>query len=212
MTIDLHEAPPDRPLCNAFAVNEMRAELDRPGPPGGAGDQGAPGDVTQVPPWAVPPRNRDHSDGCHSVESQSPMASSRGRRGQPAHGQGPVPRPCLGYGKDKRKAPQGGCPSTSEWRIYLVRQTVRPRKSNRGDVAERGDRRGMLKNGSAPTSSNRFRLCPEVFRSSMCEAECALRRTLKTPYPEARDSAAPVSSSTRMEPGIPISGRVRRWS
>jgi PAS domain S-box-containing protein len=27
------------------------------------------------------------------------------------------------------------------------------------------------------------RLCPEVFRSSMCEAECALRRTLKTGRP-----------------------------
>lgn len=27
------------------------------------------------------------------------------------------------------------------------------------------------------------RLCPEVFRSSMCEAECALRRTLKTGKP-----------------------------
>src|SRR3990172_1877437 len=49
------------------------------------------------------------------------------------------------------------------------------------------------------------RLCPEVFRSSMCEAECALRRTLKTGKPvigrsgfivDADGTRIPISVST----------------
>jgi PAS domain S-box-containing protein len=49
------------------------------------------------------------------------------------------------------------------------------------------------------------RLCPEVFRSSMCEAECALRRTLKTGKPvigrsgfiiDAEGARIPISVST----------------
>ena len=49
------------------------------------------------------------------------------------------------------------------------------------------------------------RLCPEVFRSSMCEAECALRRTVKTGKPvigrsgfivDAEGARIPISVST----------------
>jgi len=51
------------------------------------------------------------------------------------------------------------------------------------------------------------RLCPEVFRSSMCEGECALRRTLKTGKPvigrsgfiiDADGTRIPISVSTAL--------------
>jgi PAS domain S-box-containing protein len=55
------------------------------------------------------------------------------------------------------------------------------------------------------------RLCPEVFRSSMCEAECALRRTLKTGRPvigrsgfiiNADGTRIPISVSTAVLSGL----------
>jgi len=109
------------------------------------------------------------------------------------------PRPPLAF-QSKKRAPDRGAPTEAILEsisdgVFTVDMEWRITSFNRAAEEITGVRRGEALG----------KLCSEVFRSSMCEAECALRRTLKTGKPvigksgyiiDSGGSRIPISVST----------------